>query len=526
MMSVGTSEMTGRRVLALLPPSKKEQTQTIIGFLEAAKARWDIEVDVVCLEIDRGGFERLAAPADRFFFVPHLLQPQDWERDPEQVAAVEGRIHEAELAAGHPIGRLVLGAAHNIGRAFNAPMRHWRRYAIVRRVLRDNSEAFRIARRLFRFADDVLAVAAPDFICAYEYAVALNAAFQLAAKLHGIPCVVSRNSKINSGHAFWSTDRLMLNTMAIAVGTAKRESGAPVSHAANARLRAFREQPATVHYIASKWQYVARSGFLRWHLQYARTIGRELVSRSKGADRALAETLGSRLALYYWQILMTYRHQRFLHSFDDAALAKMKYVYFPMHKEAELALALQATQWYDQRNTIRLLASMLPFGYRLLVRENRLNYGHRPTRIYRELAQIPNVVVIDPFDSQFKYLRHADLVVTENGSSGWEGLLLGRRVLLLSETFYDGTGLGMRVTDPDRINAAILETLAKPPVADAAAHDHALACMIDAELETTFPMSREGTRTALDRLAATLSPVLRRHGSRMPADVCDAVGSL
>ena len=104
-------------------------------------------------------------------------------------------------------------------------------------------------------------------------------------------------------------------------------------------------------------------------------------------------------------------------------------------------------------NTIRLLASVLPFGYKLLVREHRLNLGRRRTQAYGELAQLPNVVLIDPFDSQFKYLKHASLVVTENGSSGWEGLLLQRRVLLLSDaTFYQGCGQGVTVSDPDRLN--------------------------------------------------------------------------
>ncbi len=113
----------------------------------------------------------------------------------------------------------------------------------------------------------------------------------------------------------------------------------------------------------------------------------------------------------------------------------MKYVYLPLHKDAEFAQTFQATTWHDQRNTVRVLASMLPAGYRLLVREHRMNSGFRPTRGYRELLNLPNVVLLDPHDSQFKYLRYADLVVTENGSSGWEGLVLGRRVLLLSRTF-------------------------------------------------------------------------------------------
>ena len=502
------SVILGRRMLVSLPPAVKDRTKLMLGFLEAAKSAWDLEADVVCPKHDRQGFARLAGASGRFFFIPDLLAAQDWERDPEAAAATERRLHEAELAAGLPLGRFVMGAAHTAGRAFSAPVRTVRRYPLVLRVLEDNTEPFRILRRLFHFADEVLARSAPDFVCAHEYATAFTTSLWFAAKRRGIPCVSIRYSKMHSGHAFWSLDRLMLNGAAIEAAAVRRKAGVAASDTANARIKAFREQPATVHYIASKWRNRTERGFLSWHRQYVGYVLREGRNRFRGRDRALVEPPLSRLLRYYHLLLRAFSQQRFLHSFDHEALKAMKYVYFPMHKEAELALALQATQWYDQRSTIRVLASMLPFGYRLLVREHRMNYGNCPTRIYRQLSQIPNVVLINPLDSQFKYLRHAELVVTENGSSGWEGLMLARRVLLLARTFYDGAGLGVRATDPDRLNAAILDMLAKPAVADMAAHDQALGAAIDAELEATFPMTTAGTDRAVDRLAAVIGPAL------------------
>jgi hypothetical protein len=184
----------------------------------------------------------------------------------------------------------------------------------------------------------------------------------------------------------------------------------------------------------------------------------------------------------------------------------MKFVYFPMHKEAEMAQTLQATAWHDQRQTIRMLAGALPFGYRLLVREHRMNYGRRRTHAYRELAQLPNVTLIDPFDTQFKYLQNANLIVTENGSSGWEALLMKRPTLLLAgRTFYEGSGLGTTVTDPDRLQATVVDLLSKPPAPDGHAYDHALAAMIDAEFESTFPMKPESFGEALDAFEALLA---------------------
>ena len=110
----------------------------IAAFLADAKHRRGMEVDAICAKLDQKGFAPLVGPNGRFFVVPHLLRPQDWESDAEAVAEVERKIHEAELASGLPMGRLVLAAAHSVGRAFSTPVRRVRRYALVRKVLKDN----------------------------------------------------------------------------------------------------------------------------------------------------------------------------------------------------------------------------------------------------------------------------------------------------------------------------------------------------------------------------------------------------
>ena len=336
-----------------------------------------------------------------------------------------------------------------------------------------------------------------------------NNAVCAAAESRRIPCFVHRRSKIRHDCGYWTTDSIMLNTVAIEGAKERRRNGAAVSDAAKAQIAAFRDRPKIIKYIALRWRDKAQMNFVRWLRNYARTVVREFINTFRGQDRSAREPNWARVWRYYRGLFLSYYQQRSFVSFDEEALAQMKYVYFPMHKEAELAQTFQAPLWHDQRNTIRVLATMLPFGYRLLVREHRLNYGRRPTRYYRELHNIPNVAVIDPFDSQFKYITNASLVVTENGSTGWEALLFGRRLLTLSHAFYDGAELGAKVLDPDRLNAAILDLLSKPAVIDQQAHDYALGCMIDAETETTFPMAEEGTPAALDNLARLLRPLVR-----------------
>jgi hypothetical protein len=311
----------------------------------------------------------------------------------------------------------------------------------------------------------------------------------------------------------------MFNESSIEHANRQRESGAPASDAAKAYIREFREKPRVIQYIATKWEHRMGRRFFRWHIGYARTVVREFINTMKGQDRSLREPAIGRLYRFYRATYLAFRHQHFFKILDDAALEGMKYVYFPMHKEAELALTFQATQCYDQRNTIRVLASLLPAGYKLLIREHRFNYGQRPTRVYRDLGEIPNVELIDAFDSQFKYLRHAALVVTEVGSSGWESLLLGRRTLLLSKNFYDGCGLGARIRDPSKLNAAVLDMLAKPAVADADEHDRCLGCMVDGELNYTFPAREDHMPEALDMFSKVVGPKVGARDARQSRKV-------
>ncbi len=498
------TDLRNLHVLALMPPARKDRTTYLVQVLEAAKVRWNWRVSVLCDGLERDDFRSITAPDGHAIGRPHLLKEGDWEHDPAEVQRTEESMRVAERAAGTTAGRIILAAGHSVGRGYNLSVRHIRKYLLVRRVISDNREPLRIVRRLFRFAEEMLDREKPDLVYAFEWATPLHHSVWLAARKRGIPCVVLRYSKVLPDQAFWTSDRVMMNERAIAIGETMRKSGAPISDQARAYISAFRDKPRVINYIATRWSNKASRGFLRWHWQNGQVVIREFVNRFRGQDLALREPPFSRFARYYHSLYLGFAHQKFFHVLDEETLAKTKYVYFPLHKEAELAQTFQATLWHDQRNTVRVLASMLPHGYRLLVREHRMNLGHRPTRSFKEYADIPNVTMIDPYDSQFKYLKHADLVVTENGSSGWEGLMLGRNVLTVSRTFYDGAGLSIQLRDPEQLNAVVLDALSREPAPASPEREHALGCVIDAERQTTFPTTKEGAETALDRLKETL----------------------
>ena len=390
--------MRDLRVLVIFPPSKKDRTQYLMAVLEAAKKRWNWQINGVAANIDLKPFEKLVAPDGQLFSPPWLLRAADWESDAAESAETAKRLQEAENKSNLPLGRAILSGAHSIGRAYNKAVRNTNQYPLIRRVVRDNSEPARIFRRLFRFADEAMEACKPDIVIAPDWTTPQHFSTFMAASRRGIPCVAIRNSKIMHDQGFWTTDRLLFNTMALDEAAVRRREKMPVSNEALKRVREFRDQPTTIKYIANRWVYRTQRNFLRWHWQFGGIVTREFVNSFRGQDNALRERWIGRILRFYRRTIYSYYHQLFINVIGDEDLAKMKYVYFPMHKEAELAQSFQATLWNDQRNTIRTLASNLPFGYRLLVREHRLNFGVRPTRFYREMAKIPNVVMLDPFE--------------------------------------------------------------------------------------------------------------------------------
>jgi hypothetical protein len=504
------TDLSGRRVLTMLAAGNRDEMRYVVGPLAAAKAHWCWHIDILCRASDREAYRELAGPSGKIFAQPKLLEVKPWEADPAAVSNLDLQLWDAETAAHIPAGQIILSGSATIGRAFVASVRHLNETPVGRRVLRDNEEPFRIVRRLFKFAEELLDASAPDFVFAYEWAKPWRFAIWLAATRRGIPCVAVRRSKIRSDHCFLTVDPLMLNAAAIQKAQAKRNSNVPISDAAISYIRRFREQPEMVQHVQNKWRFSSRQK-KDWFLRHARFV--------MGLPRQLAKAIGKRkgegpkstfklLVGYDRRLFLAWRHRRVFRRFDASELKDLRYVYFALHKETDDSLVFQTPAWSDQRNTVGLLASVLPSRHRLLVRENRLNYGRRPTRYYRELSRLPGVILIDPFDSQFEYLRNADLIVTENGSCGWEGLLFQRRVITLTRNFYDGAGLARRVKDINELRQTILELLSNQSNTDAAAHDHALGCMIDAELETTLPMNFEQSSQALDLFEALISPLI------------------
>jgi len=109
---------------------------------------------------------------------------------------------------------------------------------------------------------------------------------------------------------------------------------------------------------------------------------------------------------------------------------------FPLHFQPEASTSVYATYYCDQLNTIKNIALTLPLPYKLYLKEHPVAVGTRPKSFYNKLKEIPNVVLISPYESTEKLIRNSLGVVTLTSTMGMEAALAGKPVYVLGSVFY------------------------------------------------------------------------------------------
>ncbi len=505
--------LTGLRVLFL---PKNSRTGFFQSFLRTARERHGWRIQVPCPAGSERVWREAIGAQGACIATPDFNAVADWERDAKKADEIDAFIAACERANGVSAGRIILAGERELGRGFSLPNFYWFHDRTARRVLADNTEPNRIVRRMFAFARDTLSAAQPDLVLAGEWADPVCFVFYLVARHMGVPAFVNRRSKLWSGRCYWSSELAMYNEAARAEATKLKTGNAAVSARASDRIASFREGPQTLGYVKENWSELDRRGWLGSHVEIARLLA---VRLRRLFDRQSAPPAKPALRLLwdiYRRAWLKLRQSGFFRRLSSDELRDMRYILIALHKDPEQALNHQAFIWSNQFNTVSLLSSSLPAGVRLLVREHRSNAGRRPTLFYKDMRRLPGVVLIDGRDDQFKYIRNADLIVTDNGTTGWEGLVLGRPLITLADTYYGAAGLARRVDDHDQLGAAVLELLEQAAPGDAAAHDARLGHVLDAEWHTSAPLDEDGHAGALALLNDQYAQVSRAPAAATP----------
>jgi hypothetical protein len=383
-------------------------------------------------------------------------------------------IKECENASGMSIGRIMLNGEREIGRAYLQI--YYPNTRLGRVCLSDNSYPEKAIYRLFRYVIKVFDDFRPDLIISTRYAAPVIFAASLYSIRSNIPHVVLQYSKMQKDRFFWTNDFLMYNTFAKSAFNKKLKNNTNVSNESYNYIAEYRKKPEIANfYVANLFKRMSQGNWLNKYKGYYSAF----LNNQNVLNKIYREYRG-----YFIDCV----NKKYMKSYECDDLKKIKYIYFPFHKEPELMLNLKAPLWHNTSHTIKYISSMLPIGYKLIVREHIRNLGRKYPRDYRYLSSLPGVIIISPFDSQFKYIQNADLVITDNGSTGWEALLLRKPVITLERTFYDASNLSIKATKPSELDRYILKALNGDNKFNNEEYDRRLGYFLDVEKENSLSM--------------------------------------
>jgi hypothetical protein len=115
-----------------------------------------------------------------------------------------------------------------------------------------------------------------------------------------------------------------------------------------------------------------------------------------------------------------------------------KFIYFPLHVEPELAISPSGGHFEEQFEAVRFVASKLPRGWRVVIKEHphQSGFGPRPVGFYKKFRTISNVDFVKTEINSLELILKCQAVATITGSAGVEALRLKKPSWVLGYPWY------------------------------------------------------------------------------------------
>ena len=138
-----------------------------------------------------------------------------------------------------------------------------------------------------------------------------------------------------------------------------------------------------------------------------------------------------------------------------------KFAYFPLHVEPERALLIDAPYFVNQIEVIKNVAKSLPVDYALYVKEHpimkKLNW--RRTSFYKQIIDLPNVVLIHPHEDSHELIKNSSIVITITGTGGLQAAFYKKPSIIFSDTIYSELPSVFRVKNIEELPILIKTAL-------------------------------------------------------------------
>lgn len=133
-------------------------------------------------------------------------------------------------------------------------------------------------------------------------------------------------------------------------------------------------------------------------------------------------------------------------------LPTSRYVLYCMNLDPEMMVNPLGAPFSSQIHAIAKLRELLPEEICIVVREHPLQYQldssygvlGRSIDFYEKVHSIRNTIVSTPSKSLFSLVNEAEMVVTLNGTVGWQSAISGKKVALFGNSWIEGCPNTMR----------------------------------------------------------------------------------
>lgn len=149
--------------------------------------------------------------------------------------------------------------------------------------------------------------------------------------------------------------------------------------------------------------------------------------------------------------------------YDNKPQKGEKYVYFPLFSGKETSY-LTNDMYYGENeiSIIKEVARSLPSGYFLYTKEHPFNPGDFTFSDLKKLKKSPNIKICHPSVSTYALIDNSSIVVTVEGTVGWEGLLSKKPVVCIGGMpFYAYSSLVYKVGNLNHLPSILYEAVRK-----------------------------------------------------------------
>ena len=139
---------------------------------------------------------------------------------------------------------------------------------------------------------------------------------------------------------------------------------------------------------------------------------------------------------YGLAFLYRYAYSQYLKLNCQITVPDTPYILLPLHLQPEAVFLGTDNRFLDQASIISYVSFNIPINMQLIAKEHPAQKA-RPMNFYRRIKRLPNVTLVFSATDIGALIDNTVLVIVLSGNAGFEALKVGKKVILLGDSYYE-----------------------------------------------------------------------------------------